>query len=95
MYLREWAPDPVTGAWKVTQNSDWIDFSPTYTWKLSAGQGVKFVGVWVADAAGNVSTLEEAAMTFVNRVDASQALADGQRIQYRALLDAGSVAWPL
>ena len=93
MYLREWAPDPVTGAWKVVQNSGWIDFSPTYTWKLSAGQGVKYVGVWVADAAGNISTLEEPATPFVNRVDENQVLADGQRIQYRALLDMGSIVW--
>ena len=93
MYVREWALDPLTGAWKVMHNSGWIDFSPTYTWQLSAGQGVRYVGVWVADVAGNISTLEEPAMPFANRVDESQVLADGQRIQYRALLETGKSAW--
>jgi hypothetical protein len=93
MYLREWALDPTTGSWMVMQNSGWIDYSDTYRWQLSARQGVRFLGVWVADTAGNVSTLQETAMPFVNRVGGSQTLADGQRIQYRALLDAGSVVW--
>jgi hypothetical protein len=89
MYLREWTPDPVTGDWTVAQDSGWIDYSPTYTWRLSAGQGVKYLGVWLADEAGNVSTLNEHSLIFVNRMDAGQALAGGQRIQYRGLLQGG------
>jgi hypothetical protein len=83
MFLREWAPDPTTGVWAAVQNSGWLDFQPFYTPTLSAGQGVKYIGVWVRDAAGNVSTLDEGSLVFVNRIDGSQALADGQRVQYR------------
>lgn len=89
MYLREWTPDPVTGAWTVAQNSGWIDFNPDPTWTLSGGQGVRYLGLWVADGAGNISTLSERSLTFVNRMDASQVLAGGQRVQYRGLLQGG------
>jgi hypothetical protein len=87
MFLREWTPDPTTGAWTAVQNSGWIDFQALYTPTLAAGLGVKYIGVWVRDGAGNVSTLDEGALVFVNRVDGSQALADGQRVQYRGAVE--------
>jgi hypothetical protein len=88
--LREWTPDPVSGAWTVAQNSGWIDYTSTYTHTLSTGQGVKYLGLWVADSAGNVSTLDEHALVFVNRLDGPQVLADGQRVQYRGYIQQGS-----
>jgi hypothetical protein len=39
----------------------------------------------VADEAGNTTPLIEPGLTFVSRMDASQVLANGQRIQYRGL----------
>ena len=89
MYLREWAPDPQTGAWIVMQDSGWLPYKSTTSWTLSEGQGVKYLGVWVADQSGNVSNLSDYALAFVNRLDDSQALADGQRVQYRAFLEEG------
>lgn len=83
MFLREWTPDPTTGAWVAVQSLGWIDLQSTYTATLTAGLGVRYIGVWVRDAAGNVSTLDEGGMIFVNRGNDSQALADGQRVQYR------------
>jgi hypothetical protein len=44
----------------------------------------------VADTARNISTLDEHSMVFVNRLDGSQALADGQRVQYRGDLEEGT-----
>ena len=90
MYLREWTPDPTTGAWTVARSSGWIDYTDTYTWTLSAGQGVRYLGVWVADAARNVSTLDERSLVSVNRIDGNQILADGQRVQYRGDLEQGT-----
>jgi len=87
MFLREWTPDPTTGAWTVAQSSGWIDFQPIYTATLSAGLGVKYIGVWVRDAVGNVSVLDEGSLVFVNRVDGAQLLADGQRVQYRGAME--------
>ena len=91
MFLREWTPNPTTGAWTAVQNSGWIDFQALYTPTLSAGSGVKYVGVWVRDVAGNVSRLDEGSLVFVNRIDGSQALADGQRVQYRGAVE--QIAW--
>jgi hypothetical protein len=90
MALREWTPDPDTGDWIVAGNSGWIDYTETYTWTLSAGQGVRYLGVWVADPSRNVSTLDEHGLVFVNRLDGSQALANGQRVQYRGDLEEGT-----
>jgi len=66
-----------------------MDYSRNLTWNLSSGQGVKYLGVWVADVAGNVSTLDEHSLEFVNRMDASQVLGDGQRVQYRGQVEGG------
>jgi uncharacterized repeat protein (TIGR01451 family) len=87
MYLREWTLDPSSGVWVVVQNSGWINYSPNYTWTLSAGQGVKYLGAWAADAAHNISVLDEDSLAFVNRADANQVLAAGQRVQYRGDLE--------
>jgi uncharacterized repeat protein (TIGR01451 family) len=91
MFLRAWSPDPTTGAWTVAQSSGWINYTDTYTWTLSAGQGVRYLGVWVADQAHNVSTLDERSLVFVNRIDGNQTLANGQRVQYRG--DIGQGTW--
>lgn len=90
MYLREWTPDPATGDWTVAGGSGWIDYTETYTWTLSAGQGVRYLGVWVADTARNISTLDEHSMVYANRIDENQALVDGQRVQYRGDLEEGT-----
>ena len=90
MYLREWTPDPTTGDWIQASSSGWISYTETYTWTLSAGQGVRYLGVWVADPALNISILDEHDLVFVNRIDGNQTLADGQRVQYRGDLEEGT-----
>jgi hypothetical protein len=89
MYLREWTLG-ADGAWNVAQGSGWIAYTESYTWPVSAGQGVKYIGVWVADTAGNISTLDEGSLIFVNRVGGAQLLADGARVQYRGDLEYGN-----
>ena len=39
MYLREWTPDPTTGAWTVRQDSGWLPYSRDHTWTLSPARG--------------------------------------------------------
>jgi uncharacterized repeat protein (TIGR01451 family) len=95
MYLREWTLNPGTGAWNIAQDSGWLNFSPTLNWTLSPGHGVKYVGIWVRDAAGNVSTLDESGLFLVNRWDGNQVLADGQRTHYRGNLEQSSLMYAL
>jgi uncharacterized repeat protein (TIGR01451 family) len=93
MYIREWTLDPATGSWMAVRDSGWLPYTPSAPWAVSPAQGVKYLGLWVADAAGNVSVLDEDSLAFVNRSDAPQVLANGQRVQYRGNLEQG--AWVL
>lgn len=89
MYLREWTLDPGSGAWVVAQNSGWRAYAPSVTWPLSQGAGVKYLGVWVADEAGNVSQLDELSLAFANRLATQEPLAGGLRHQYRFAVEPG------
>jgi uncharacterized repeat protein (TIGR01451 family) len=90
MFLREWTPDPDTGAWIVARDSGWLPYAWSFTWTLSEGQGIKYLGVWVGDGSGNISSLSEESLAFVNRYDGPQTLADGQRVQYRGFFEEGA-----
>ena len=94
VYVREWTLDPVAGTWIIARNSGWFPYAPLLTWNLSAGAGVKYLGVWVADVAGNVSRLDEASLAFTNRL-VDDNLLTGQRRQYRFTLDAGLAVYNL
>lgn len=67
---------------------------PSLTWELSAGGGVKYLSAWVADAAGNVSQLDEGSLAFTNRLIEEDLLA-GQRRQYRYPLEDGIAVFNL
>jgi uncharacterized repeat protein (TIGR01451 family) len=67
MKIKEWqvGGDPQQG-WVETKTSGWVPFSETYEWTLGAKPGVKFIGVWVADAAENVSHATQEAFDFAS-----------------------------
>jgi hypothetical protein len=94
MYLREWTLDSGSGDWTVARNSGWIPYAPSLTWEFSDGGGVKYLGAWVADAAGNISSLDEASLDFTNRL-IEEDLAAGQRRQYRFPLEDGIAVYNL
>jgi hypothetical protein len=94
MYLREWTLDPVAGTWTVARNSGWLPYATSLTWRLSEVGGVHYLGVWVADVAGNVSRLDEGSLVFTNRLVDDNLLA-GQRRQYRFTLDDGLAVYNL
>ena len=92
MYLREWTWNADEETWSVAQESGWLPYSPIYPWTLSDGDGVKYLGVWMADAAWNISTMDQRNLAFTNYLARSQTLSDGQRIQYRFPLFHGQLA---
>ncbi|MCL5996764.1 MAG: DUF11 domain-containing protein [Chloroflexi bacterium] len=67
MNVREWqlvtTPLP---HWEIVQTSGWVPFQANYPWTLGAESGTHFVGVWVADAASNISHLDRQAMDFAS-----------------------------
>jgi uncharacterized repeat protein (TIGR01451 family) len=83
MSLREWTLHPISGTWVLAQESGWVHYTPTYTWALSPGDGVKYLGVWVADRSRNVSLLDEHGLAYTNLIGDSHTLPDGGRAQYR------------
>ena len=83
MFLREWTLDTSDGTWTAVQESGWLPYSPTVPWSLSQGDGAKYMGVWLADAEGNVTVLDFKSLALTNLLEGSQTLTDGQRIQYR------------
>jgi hypothetical protein len=72
-----------TGTWTAVQESGWLPFSPSHSWTLTQGDGIRYLGVWLADKAGNVSILDSSGLASTNLLEDSQSLPDGQRIQYR------------
>lgn len=94
MYLREWELNPATGAWTIAASSGWTPYASSVNWALSDAAGVKYIGVWVADGAGNVSRLDEGSLAFTNHLTNDRLLA-GERRQYRFTLTAGLAAFNL
>jgi hypothetical protein len=85
LFLREWTLDPVSGAWIVAQDSGWRSYAESLDWQLTETAGVHYLGAWVADAAFNVSALDEDSLAFTN-LPIEDTLAAGQRRQYRFTL---------
>jgi uncharacterized repeat protein (TIGR01451 family) len=69
MFIREWQLTAVPFPhWNVSHSSGWVPYQADYPWTLMSNSGVHFVGVWVADAAHNVSDLDHGGMDFASLV---------------------------
>jgi uncharacterized repeat protein (TIGR01451 family) len=108
LYVKEWTWDADLNEWSLAGESGWVPFEAgagfeltqdaagkygRYTWTLSDGDGVKYLGVWVADADGQTSNINEGNMIYTNRMSVEgQQLAAGQRVQYRVGWHANDLA---
>jgi len=67
MYLQEWqlmtTPIP---HWEIVQSSGWVPYQSEYAWTLESESGTHYVGVWVADEAGNVSHLDRDGLDYAS-----------------------------
>ena len=69
MFIREWQLTAVPFPhWNVSHSSGWVPYQADYPWTLMSNSGVHFVGVWVADAAHNVSELDHGGLDFASLV---------------------------
>jgi uncharacterized repeat protein (TIGR01451 family) len=107
LFIREWTWDSEMNTWKLSQESEWIPFIAApgfevsedasgrygrYQWTLTPGDGVKYLGIWVADVDGQTSNLNEGNLLRTNLVSTNgQVLTSGQRVQYRVALRASAL----
>jgi len=87
MYLVERTYNNAARQWVAVQQSGWIAFDSPYPLAFSPVGGARYVQAWVADDAGNVSTLSQRAL--INYLAASDTLRQGQVRIYRVYLRSG------
>ncbi len=108
LYVREWVWNGALATWSQAHESGWVPFEAAtgfvvsqdnigkygrYDWTLSEGDGIKYLGLWVADADGQTSNLNEGNLIHTNLLSAGgQQLAAGGRVQYRAQMRADQLA---
>jgi len=90
MFIREWqltsSPHP---HWEVTRSSGWVPYQADYDWGLGSRDGTHFVGVWVQDAAHNISRLERRAFDFASLVQPGASVAQRGLVPYLVYYDQG------
>lgn len=95
MHVREWGWDHDQG-WHAMHHQghhggmgrmgSWSEFTSNVEWELSSEPGMKYVTVWVADAAWNISAPAQA---MINLVPDNADIGQGETHQYRRNLNVG------
>lgn len=88
--VREYEYYPETGQWTLAVQSDWLEYTATpsdYSWQVQPTAGVKYLQVWAADSAGEVSRVPYQAP--LNFVPSSGELAQNEVHFYRYPLNPG------
>jgi uncharacterized repeat protein (TIGR01451 family) len=90
MSIAEWSLEtrPLP-RWQALRMTEWLPFQSEYEWTFSGGSGARFIAVWVADAAHNVSRLTPEAMDFASLVLSNQSISQGRLIPYLVHYEAG------
>ena len=74
--------------WVPVQFTEWLPYSPQpHSWQMHPAPGMRYLQVWVADLALNVSAV--AAKTLINYVPATDALLAGEMRIFRLYVEAG------
>ena len=71
MYIKEYqliSTEDSGAEWVITESDGWIPFQVAYEWSLVDSPGVHFIGVWVADAAGNISHATNKSFDFASNL---------------------------
>ena len=108
LYVKEWSWDAAGAQWQLNQESGWLPLAPSedmdiqvypdhtralVDWTLAPGDGVRYIGLWVADGDGDSSNLNEGNLLSTNLVsDEMQSLSSGQRTQFRLPLEKDQLA---
>ncbi|MBN1888119.1 MAG: IPT/TIG domain-containing protein [Thermoflexales bacterium] len=87
MWVAEWMWNPGLGSWQVIQEQGWIPYQALLGWTLSGQPGSRFIDVWVADFAGNIS--DKAEQAHINLLYANMWIAQDQTQCFNYDLTAG------
>lgn len=87
MWVAEWMWNPGLGSWQVVQEQGWIPYQSVSQWTLSGPPGSRFIDVWVADFAGNIS--DEAKQAHINLLFPNMWVAQNQTQIFNYDLAAG------
>jgi parallel beta-helix repeat protein len=83
----EFAYSQAAAGWVVAQESAWLTYTESLAWRLVPGAGARYLQVWAADRAGNIST--HPAEDRINLIPPSDAIAAGQVRVYRQAATVG------
>ena len=90
MNLHEWElttrPLP---HWSMVRSTGWITYQPEFQWTLLPDSGTHFMGVWVADAAHNVSHTDRRAIDFASLLLPNETVPLHRVVPYLVYYDAG------
>jgi hypothetical protein len=89
LYVAERVYDSMAGQWRAEQVTGWVAYTDLYTLTLQPVGGARYLQVWVADAAGNIS--RGAAAGPINYLRPAGRLEQGQVHVYRGTLLPGEV----
>jgi uncharacterized repeat protein (TIGR01451 family) len=90
MKIQEWILATDSAAhWQIVETTDWLPFQTQYLWTLSSQGGTHYIGVWVADDAGNTSLLGHQAMDFASLILPGEMVDAGQKVAYMVHYEAG------
>jgi len=91
MLIREYQVfEKPNAGWDVSEDSDWVEYEAEYEYTLGDLPGVHFIGVWVADEAGNVSHATQESFDFASYLEDETTIANQiTNIPYAIYYDTG------
>ena len=89
MYTIEFEFNYASFQWLPAQESGWVAYTTNWPWVLLPGGGTKYVQVWFADGALNISDLPGKDM--INYVPSGESIGQGEWRLYRQEISQGAV----
>lgn len=89
MYIIEMEFNYASRQWLPARESGWVAYTTSYPWTLLPGSGVKYIQVWFADGALNISDLPGKDM--ICYIPAGDSIGQGEWRLYRQEINQGTI----
>jgi uncharacterized repeat protein (TIGR01451 family) len=78
MLIKEWqSHGNGQSDWEVVNSEGWVPYEASHEYTLNDVPGVHFIGVWVADAEGNISHATQQSFDYASYLEAQTIMTDG------------------